>query len=375
MGILDKFMPQPRWKHADPAIRLEGVRELDDALELQVLAESDPDAKVRRAALGKVADSAVLGRIASGDADAAVREEATEQLLALAMDGRDAAAALSAATQISDARRLAQLAKSGATEATDAVRESAISRLSDERLLGAVARHAKVEAIAAAAATRLTSADELLDTVLNCDHKDVALAAFDRVIDASAPDQTLLKTIEARSQQKAVSKRARTILQAIEDAETARKAAEEEKRRQENIFCEAVEHLIVTDADRAETDLARFETGWSAITNPDATAAARFAAGAGAVRDRIASIRREAQEAAELARQRAEAIATREALCQRVETIDGEDILEQLRPIEEEWSSLGPLCGNGPEADRLSARFASAVTSSRKRAEIGRAHV
>lgn len=371
MGILDKFMPQPRWKHADPAIRLEGVRELDDLQELEILAESDADAKVRRAAVGKVSDPAVLGRIAGGDADGAVREEATERLLALALDGRDAAAALNAATQITDARRLAQLAKSGQAESTDAVRESAVARLTDERLLGAVARHAKVEAIAATAAARLSSSDELLDTVLNCDHKDVALAAFDRVVDAAAPDQALLKTIEARSQQKAVAKRARTMLQAIEEAEAARKAAEEEKRRQENIFCEAVEHLLVADADRAEADLARFETGWAAITSPDAGAATRFAAGAAAVRERIAAFRREAEEAAELARRRTEAIATREALCQRVETIDGEDILEQLRPIEEEWASLGPLCGNGPEADRLSERFASAVTSSRKRAALG----
>ena len=53
MGFLDKLKPVPRWKHADPAVRLEAVRELDDPAELAGLAESDPDARVRRAADAK----------------------------------------------------------------------------------------------------------------------------------------------------------------------------------------------------------------------------------------------------------------------------------------------------------------------------------
>ena len=61
----------------------------------------------------------------------------------------------------------------------------------------------------------------------------------------------------------------------------------------------------------------------------------------------------------------------RDALCARVETLDGEDALEQLVPIEEEWRSLLPLVGNGPEADRLAERFALAVAACRKRHEMG----
>jgi hypothetical protein len=34
MGLLDKLKPQPRWKHADPGVRLEAVRDLDDPVEL-----------------------------------------------------------------------------------------------------------------------------------------------------------------------------------------------------------------------------------------------------------------------------------------------------------------------------------------------------
>ena len=45
-------------------------------------------------------------------------------------------------------------------------------------------------------------------------------------------------------------------------------------------------------------------------------------------------------------------------------------MLEQLVPIEEEWRSLLPLVGNGPEADRLAERFAKAVAACRRRHEL-----
>lgn len=371
MGILDKLKPQPRWKHADPAIRLEAVRDLTDQIELAALAESDPDSRVRRAAAALVEDVEVLGRCAA-DADASVREEAADRLLAFAMDAANAARAASAAGRLSDPKRLALIAKSDATETVEPVRESALARLSDERVIGGVARHAKVEAVALAALARLTSSDELLDTILNSDHKDVALAAFDRVVDAANPDIAQLKMIEARTQQKAAAKRARTMLQAIEDAEAARRAAEEEQRRQEALLCDAVEGAAsVAEPERAESDLARLETAWQALTAPSPAAAQRFAAGVAAVREQIAARRRELEEAAEAARRRGEALASREALCQRVETIEGDDILEQLKPIEEEWASLTPLVGNGPESDRLTERFTSAVASCRKRHALG----
>ncbi len=85
----------------------------------------------------------------------------------------------------------------------------------------------------------------------------------------------------------------------------------------------------------------------------------------------FATREREAREADERARQRAEAIATRDALCARVETLDGDDVLAQLVPIEEEWRSLTPLVGDGPEAVHLGERFARAVAACRKRHEMG----
>ena len=75
--------------------------------------------------------------------------------------------AATAAGLLSDVRRVSVIAKS---TAADAVREIALARLTDERALGGVARHAKVESTALAAAARLGSADELLATVLNSEH-------------------------------------------------------------------------------------------------------------------------------------------------------------------------------------------------------------
>ncbi len=371
MGILDKLKPQPRWKHADPAVRLEALRDLDDAAELAEVAVTDDDARVRRAAVARLDDVEVLGQCAA-DADSSVKDAAADRLLALAQDGTDADRALAAVGGLSDPRRLAQVAKTADGDTTSAVREAALARLTDERQLGGVARHAKVEAIASAAAARLTATDELFDTVLNCDHKDVAFAAFDRVVDAGSPDVAQLKAIESRAQQKAVAKRAKTMLQAIEDAERARRAAEEEQRRQEAALCDAIEGAsVVTDPDRAEADMARLESAWQAISAPAPAAAERFSAGVAALRQTIAARRNEIEAEAEAARQRGEALASREALCQRVETIEGEDIFAQLAPIEEEWASLTPLVGNGPEATRVNERFAAAVASCRKRHELG----
>ena len=320
MGILDKLKPQPRWKHSDPAVRLLAIPELGDPIELATLAEHDPDVKVRRAAVEKVDDPVVLGRVTTSDSDASLREAAWDRLLALSLDPSNHEAA-TAVGFLADTRRLSLVAKSAAA---DAVREVALAKLTDERALGGVARQAKAESTAMAAAARLTSAEELLDTSLNSTHKDVALAAFDALVKAgpsSGSDAALLKTIESRAQQKAVARRAKALLQAIEDAENARRAAEEELRRQEASMCDAVESLKdITDPDRAEADVTRMSAAWDALTNPDAAAAKRFAGGVEAARARIAQRRSDIEAALERARQRGEALASREALCQRVET-------------------------------------------------------
>lgn len=368
MGILDRLKPQPRWKHADAAIRLEAVRELDDQSELVVLAETDPDLKVRKAAVTLVTDVGCLGRLADADPDSDIKERAADRLAALASQTAPETepAALAAVAALGDSRRLSTLAKS---DAAPAIRAAALAKVSETRTLGSIARHARHEDSAAAALSRLTDSADLLEVALHSDHRDVALAAFDRL--AAGPlDLAQLRSIELRSQQKAVSRRARTMIQDLENAETARHAAALERARRESMLIDAVQQLTdVSDVALARADLGRLSEAWSAMSGTEAATAERFAAAVRSVEAAMARRLREQDEALELQRARAEAIATRVALCGRVETLDGEDVLEQLVPIEEEWRSLLPLVGNGPEADRLAERFAQAVAACRKRHE------
>jgi hypothetical protein len=383
MGFLDKLKPQPRWKHADPTIRLEALKELDDPIELGVLAESDPDVKVRRCAIARVADAAILGRIVANDPDADARERAADRLVGFACGtiappeaaGPDAPAApaadalaLAAVREVTDPRRLSTIARS---DAPDAVRADALGRITDDRGLLSVARQAKQPSTALAALARLTQPGDVLEIALHADNKDVALAAFDRVVDAGA-DLGVLRTLEAKASEKAVTRKARALIQEREAAEAARQAALEERRRREAILCDRIEQVAaLTDLAAARAELAQVTEAWAALGEVDANASSRFSAARATADQAIARRQREADEAADLQRQRAEAIATRDALCARVETLDGDDALDQLVPIEEEWRSLLPLVGNGPEADRLAERFAQAVTACRKRHEMG----
>jgi hypothetical protein len=368
MGFLEKLKPLPRWKNADPAIRLEAVRELDEPLALASLAESDPEAKVRRAAVSRVDDVDVLSRIAGHETDEETRDRAADKLMAYAMDAATAESiALMAVRGLTDTRRLASVAKG----APPAARTEALARVTDEHALASIARNAKDEGTARAALDRLAQHDDILSVALSGDHRDVALAAFEKLVGTGAPDVALLTMIETRTQQKPVAKRARAILQEIEAAEAARRAAEEARQRDRQLRCEAVERLASeTDCTRAEQDLSRFAEEWHAL-GESGELAARFTRACDAAGSAIASRRRDAEEAAERARVRAEALATRDALCARVETLDGDDALEQLGAIEEEWRSLLPLVGNGPEADRLAERFAEAAAACRKRRELG----
>src|SRR3954469_19432256 len=91
MGILEKLRPQPRWKHADPAVRAAAVYELgpDEADALRALAREDAEARVRRAAVARIDDPAVLADIGRTDPDEDVRTEAIRNLAGLGAETDD----------------------------------------------------------------------------------------------------------------------------------------------------------------------------------------------------------------------------------------------------------------------------------------------
>src|SRR5262249_20887533 len=157
--------------------------------------------------------------------------------------------------------------------------------------LGAIARTATHEVVASGAAARLTDRGELRETAMASVHKDVALAAFDRAI-APARDVAELQDVEARATQKAVAKRARGILQEIEDAAAAARAAEEARRVEQAAVASAVEALVhQADVAAGRAELARLGDAWRALGEADPAAAARFERATGEAR--AAFLRRE----------------------------------------------------------------------------------
>ncbi len=192
MGILEKLRPQPKYKHVDPAVRVEGVHEIDPAVEGDVivaLAKDDPDARVRRAAVARVTEASVLADIARNEADAGVRDHAVAQLADLATKHDDAAgAAVAALLSLGRERELATVSRAAGPES---IRQDAVAGVRDQKLLGGIARHAAEAAPRLLALTRLTDPAEIEAVVLRGEHADAALAALDRIVQPvdGAPDR------------------------------------------------------------------------------------------------------------------------------------------------------------------------------------------
>ena len=115
------FLRKPGWEHKDAAVRLrtvtEGTEPGLDAV-LPELAQRDPDAEVRRAALRRVDDPVLLARRMRGDADpqvaAVARERLVARLCAAALPHEQAVAVL---LDMPDAELLAAVASGAATPA------------------------------------------------------------------------------------------------------------------------------------------------------------------------------------------------------------------------------------------------------------------
>ena len=210
MGLIDRLRSQqPRWKHPDPEVRLEAVREMttDAASTLAKLAVEDGDIRVRKAAIARLDHVETLGRVVAADGDAGVRDEAAGRLAAIAADATDEAtgrAAIGALGSGADARIYLTLAKGASL---DAVGRAAVDALHDSKALSAVARQSRHEIVARAALDRLDDPAELVQVALRSEHRDVALAALDRVSDREAIEQ-----VASRAKHKAVVRRARALL-------------------------------------------------------------------------------------------------------------------------------------------------------------------
>src|SRR5205823_6243605 len=237
-----------------------------------------------------------------------------------------------------------------------------------------VARNGTDARVAATAAERIQDPLELLNVAARTEHKEAGVGALERAVQIAAPDRATLDDLASRAKNKSVAKRARAMVQAIDEAEGARRAAlEQHQQRLAGVLARAEALAGAASSADAASALADAEAEWRELSSHapielSANDHARFGAAVTAARDGIGRAEREA--AAE--RERAELVATdrqsRVSLCERVEVLRGEETLDEVAKARGEWEGLPAIEGETPSIDpELLARFAEACRRAEER--------
>ena len=380
MSFLDRFKPQPRWKHPDAATRAAAIAEIPDDQEhrgaIEELASSDADVRVRSAAIDRISDATVLARLARSEQDPNLHRTVTDRLVEIAITpaSTDAAAAL-ALDGLDDPRQFSTIAKSSPH---DTIRAAALGRVHEAKALGSIARHALDPQTALDAVARMSDPAELLNVALKTEHKDAGVAALDRTVDSAAPDaREMLDSIVSRAKSKAVVKRARSLMQAIDDAEVARKAALEAwQHRVAGVLAKLEAIAAAPFMADAATQLIDVQAEWRDMSsNPvfelDQETTARFGALVETAESAIATHERDESERRAIAERDASARRVREELCERLEAAHADYALDAIEKARGEWEGLpGPSAAEA-EDERLRDRFEEAC---RRAAERHRDH-
>ncbi len=376
MSFLDRFKPQPRWKHADAAVRAAAVSQIpDDAGHkgtIEELAASDEDVRVRTAAMERVADPAFLAGLARVEPDLELRRRVTERLVAIAVAPADSDADAARALEgIDDPRQFSTIAKSS-PHAT--VRAAALAHVQDAKALGSIARHAGDPQTALDAVARLSDSAELLNVALKTEHKDAGVAALDKSIDAAAVDvRDVLDNLVNRAKSKAVIKRARSLLQELDEAEAARRVALENWQHGLTRILATVENIAAAPfLAGAATELTRAEAEWRDMSsNPvfeiDQETTARFGALVDSAHSAISAFEREESDRREAAERDSAARRAREALCDRLERTHAEHAIEEIEKARGEWEGLAGPSTQEVEDERIRDRFEDACREAEER--------
>ena len=347
MGILEKLRPTPRWKHADPAVRVAAVYDLgaDDAEALRLLAHEDAEARVRRAAVARLDDVEILAEIARTDPDEDVRAEAIRNLTGQATEARDADRASAIARHLLALGRNREAVVIVRESSNADVRASVVDLITDPKSLGSVSRHAPDGVTRLRALARLADAEEIVNVALKSEQTDAAIAALERVSDPDA-----LSAIAQRARNKVASRRARTRMRQLE--EESRPAPEptielsaEDLGRATTLIAR-VEGLVAVDPDAAVAELAAARLAWAELqadVELHEELGQRFEAASDAVREAIAE--RQAEREAEGARARALAReqADRLAIVAEIESLAGPEAMDRIAELKVGWDALPPM--------------------------------
>jgi hypothetical protein len=376
MGILEKLRPQPRWKHADPAVRAAAVYDLrpDDADALRTLAREDAEARVRRAAVTRLDDVTLLGEIARTDPDEEVRADAIRGLAGLAAEATGVDAAIDAVRQLLALGRGKEVVVVARENSNSAIREAVVDLIEDPKSLGAVSRHAQDGQTRLRALARLSDAEEIVNVALKSEHTDAAVAALERVESADA-----LTAISQRARNKVAARRARTRLRQIEEAaqpaheQPAVRISAEDLARALSLLHRAEALVAVTDPEQAAAALADVRLAWAELradVDVDDALAQQFEAASDAVREAIAERQQEKAADEERARAVVREQADRVAIVQEIEQLTGPSAQDRIAELRVQWDALPPMPSE--YAASLNRRFqdASRAFEERERRRI-----
>jgi hypothetical protein len=349
MGILEKLRPQPRWKHADPAVRAAAVYDLgpDEGDALRALAREDSEARVRRAAVTRLDDVSLLGEIARTDPDDDVRADAIRGLAGLAAEAPTIEAAGDAVKQLLSIGRTKEVVVAARENPNRDIRAAVVALIDDPKSLGAVSRHAQDGETRLQALARLTDPEEILNVAVKSEHTDAAVAALERVDNTEA-----LSAIAQRARNKVAARRARTRLHQIEEAiqptreEPAARMSADDRQRATALLTRAESLVATPDPDEAASALSAVRLAWAELradVDVDGALDRKFEAASDAVREAIAERQRERAAEEERIRALAREEADRMAIVQEIEQLSGPAAQDRIAELRVQWDALPPM--------------------------------
>jgi hypothetical protein len=346
MGILEKLRPAPKWKHSDPTVRASAVFELsaDDQGTVLTLARDDSDARVRRAAVGRLNAIAHLADIARTDPDEDVRAEAVRSMAGIAAEAPSLSRALDAVRALVELHKSKELVAIARDSASSEVRQGVVDAVTDQKLLAAISRHAQDVSTRLRALSRVIEPEELLGVALKAEHTDVAVGALERLGDVEA-----LSAVGQRARNKVAARRARTKLRALQEPAEATAIVEaprmsaEDKARAADLLARMEELVAVGDLTAAGSTLASLRLSWAELhadVELDAALIQHFETASDAVREAISERQREYEVEQERVRAMAREQADRIGICEAMERLDGPDVEDHAAELKVRWDSL-----------------------------------
>jgi hypothetical protein len=301
MGVADLF--RPKWKHSNPTVRAEAVRELtdqDDASVLGDIARHDVSQEIRRLAVERIEDIDALSDIAASDPDTEVRQAATgrvtEMWAARAIAATDEPSALTAIEHVDEPRTLARLAVRAAVATA---RKAALARLSDARALAEVVRNASDVGTCLDAVRKIEDEDVLGRIAVDTDDKRIGYAALDRIA-----GKTTLEMIAGKGKHRGVRSRAQKQLAKLAPAAAPPSVAKARHAEQSQLV-RRLEEMLGRAVWKQGESVAELERTWAALAPHDTELAARFGRAhdrytdeARRYQDQLAELRHEQEEAA-----------------------------------------------------------------------------